>query len=198
MSVCSKKSEMGIGTLILFIAMILVAAIAAGVLIQTASSLQSKALETGKRSTIEVSTALRTLLIYGEDASVNRTIFKISHQIKNIAGGDSIKMEDTVISVDTSNMSSDLNFEYSNSSDLNDCESVSGKNFRIFYVKRGLNSVDGYIVLGDVIQICYVLPRYIGEDENLRINIVPKVGSVHSVSLMTPETMITKRVFLYP
>jgi flagellin FlaB len=65
----NRKAEMGIGTLIIFIAMILVAAIAAGVLIQTATSLQNKALLAGTRTKGQVSTAIQFLLVYAEDGS---------------------------------------------------------------------------------------------------------------------------------
>lgn len=194
----SKKGEMGIGTLILFIAMILVAAIAAAVLIQTASSLQSKALETGKRSTIEVSTGIRSLVIYGEDASVNRTILSLRQQIKLVAGSEPMKLSDTVLSIDTKNLSSNINYEVNDSYDQDFCQQASGNNYRIFYVKQGSGHIDGYIVVGDVVELCYNLPRYVGEDELVRVNLVPKVGSVHSVQMTTPGTMITKRVFLYP
>ena len=194
-----KKADMGIGTLILFIAMILVAAIAAGVLIQTATSLQSKALETGKRSTIEVSTAIRTLLMYGEDASTTRTISHLRQQIKLVAGADPIKFNDSVITVDTKNLSEDLSYEDAgNNYNLSTCEAANGTNYRIYYVKTGSGHIDGYVVVGDVVTLCYDLPRIVGEDEMIRTNFIPKVGAVHTVVLTTPGTMITKRVFLYP
>jgi flagellin-like protein len=193
-----KKADMGIGTLILFIAMILVAAIAAGVLIQTATSLQSKALETGKRSTVEVSTAIRTLLLYGEDASATRSISHLRQQIKLVAGADSIKFNDSVITVDTKNLSEDLSYEVANNYDLTTCEAATGNKYRTYYVKNGSGHTDGYIVVGDVVTLCYDLPRLVSEDELIRTNFIPKVGSVHSVVMTTPGTMITKRVFLYP
>ena len=57
---CKKqKGISGIGTLIIFIALILVAAVAAIVLLQTSESLQSRAVATGKESEQQVSTKLQ-------------------------------------------------------------------------------------------------------------------------------------------
>lgn len=189
----SKKAEMGIGTLILFIAMILVAAIAAGVLIQTATNLQSKALETGSRSTRQVSTAVGTVLVYGEDAS-DSSIDSIFQNVKLVAGSEPVKLNDSVISVDLNNASEDLTYSSTEACDA----SVASGSFAAKYLINASEHLAGYISVGDVVQLCYALPNPVGEDQNLRITFIPKVGSVMTIRAVTPEVMTTKRVFLYP
>ncbi|MFC7137037.1 archaellin/type IV pilin N-terminal domain-containing protein [Halobaculum litoreum] len=60
-----ERGQVGIGTLIVFIAMVLVAAIAAGVLINTAGFLQSKSQETGQQSSKQVSNRLQEVATVG-------------------------------------------------------------------------------------------------------------------------------------
>ena len=62
----SERGQVGIGTLVVFIAMVLVAAIAAGVLVNTAGFLQTKSEQTGQESTAQVSNRVQVVSAYAD------------------------------------------------------------------------------------------------------------------------------------
>ena len=64
-----RKAAQGIGTLIIFIALILVAAVAAGVLIQTAGSLQSKSLDVGRQTQEKITADIEVVQVYVTNTS---------------------------------------------------------------------------------------------------------------------------------
>ena len=74
MKVGEQRGQVGIGTLIVFIAMVLVAAIAAGVLIDTAGFLQSSAQETGSESSKQVSDRVQVVITTGAVGNVTAKV----------------------------------------------------------------------------------------------------------------------------
>jgi archaeal flagellin FlaB len=179
---------MGVGTLIIFIALLLVAAVAAGVLLQTAGSLQQKALSTGTQATGQISTNAVTLEVSGVDGTASLTNF--SSIMKLAPGSDPIKIDEVTYTLNTKNTTT--TYTYSG----NDSFSVS--TFGIEYLQTGTNYQEGVLVRGDVIRLTVQAPRPVTAGEDVRISFIPKTGTMTLTMFTVPDVISTQRVYLYP
>jgi flagellin FlaB len=94
----NDRGQVGIGTLIVFIAMVLVAAIAAGVLINTAGFLQSSAEESGEQSASQVTNRLQVVNAVGEDITDNGNgdeVTTVNLTVKKAPGADNVDLTTT-------------------------------------------------------------------------------------------------------
>ena len=98
----NDRGQVGIGTLIVFIAMVLVAAIAAGVLINTAGLLQDSAEQTGDESQSEVTDRLSiesvTGAINAEAANNQGGVVEVTTTVSPQAGAGPIDLNDLTLS----------------------------------------------------------------------------------------------------
>ena len=91
-----ERGQVGIGTLIVFIAMVLVAAIAAGVLINTAGFLQTQAEATGEESTSQVSDRLQIVSTSG-DVDSSQKIENLTFIVATSPGSGAVDLNQTTV-----------------------------------------------------------------------------------------------------
>lgn len=292
-----KKAEMGVGTLIIFIALLLVAAVAAGVIIQSAISMQEKALTTSDQAKGQIATYVSSVAIYGLDGR-DRNIEWFEQIMKLAPGSDPIKLEDSLVIITLHDSSATLHYRgVGNTYDLSttgymtnqieelgalsnetayelqnndldddglvdsvyvshtgvitfnlssgveftvdgiDCSPASaditgtyavnngyirtveasgicGNNsvdegvititptnrgrgyFAVEYLQTGPNHIEGTLQHGDQVQLYMQPPRDIGENENVRITFIPKLGTPTYIEFTTPDVIATERVSL--
>ena len=86
------RGQVDIGTLIVFIAMVLVAAIAAGVLISTAGFLQAQAQQTGEEIAAEVSNIVQIEQVVGEGNTSDGQIDILNVSVRLAAGFNPVNL----------------------------------------------------------------------------------------------------------
>ena len=91
-----ERGQVGIGTLIVFIAMVLVAAIAAGVLINTAGFLQTQAEATGEESTSQVSDRLQVVSQAG-NVTDSQTVDELDIVLARAPGASNVDLNETTV-----------------------------------------------------------------------------------------------------
>jgi flagellin FlaB len=85
------RGQVGIGTLIVFIALVLVAAIAAGVLINVAGLLQEQGENTGEESVEEVSNQVVVTSTYAE-TNGDGNVTQVNFHVRKASGSDDIDL----------------------------------------------------------------------------------------------------------
>ncbi len=199
-----EEGAMGVGTLIVFIAMVLVAAVAASVLIDTANKLQQQAQKTGDQAIQEVSTAFTVKDVFawngGSDSSASGEIGNITLKVGLAAGAPAQDLNQTVIQV--SNYTGEANLvALSTDSEDPDSNQANGVHYDWTQIIEQEGDKDQYLEQGDIynitINVYDALPGdHIGTQEEINIDIMPKHGTPTYERITTPAVINTKIVDL--
>jgi archaellin len=170
----NKKAETGL--MILFIAMILVASIAATVFFQTATSLQNKALQTGKAVRQVVNS--KAVVIGTSRYNITNISTEYRIKLKLTAGSDAINLQKSLLSLTSDD--GELELLYSpGRCEYNQVEGYySDTTYKngSFAVRHIIGSKTGYLFPGDIIEVCFIFIKFSSSDKITSAAFVPSTG----------------------
>ena len=103
-----EEASIGIGSLIIFIAMVLVAGIAASVMIQTMNSLEQQAMTTGQETIRDISSGLR--VTHESGYSNGSKITQLAISVNTIAGSEGVDLGHAYLLLSDTNKQVILNY----------------------------------------------------------------------------------------
>lgn len=203
------KAAIGIGALIIFISMILVAGIAANVLIQTMGGLQEKALQTGEETIRDISGGLKVTHISGYANSTKINLLAI---FVTPTASDSIDLTNTYISISETTANTILNYDSNTFS-----SSATNGLFNTLNTSNLTATTYGLIVIRDIDSSCSSTNPIIDDNDlavlvintsecfsgigkNVEVfgNIYPEYGMSGVISFITPSSYVDTIIELQP
>ncbi|WJK62867.1 archaellin/type IV pilin N-terminal domain-containing protein [Halobacterium salinarum] len=179
-----ERGQVGIGTLIVFIAMVLVAAIAAGVLINTAGYLQSKGSATGEEASAQVSNRINIVSAYGNVNS--EKVDYVNLTVRQAAGADNINLTKSTIQWIGPDKATTLTYSSNSPSSL-------GENFTTESIKG--SSADVLVEQSDRIKVIMYasgVSSTLGSGEEVQLTVTTQYGSKTTYWAHVPESLKDK------
>jgi len=206
----NKKASIGIGSMIIFIAMILVAGVTASVMIQTMNSLQQQALKTGEETVRDISSGLKVTHVTGYHNGSKIT--QIAIFLVPLAGSSEINM--TYADISLSDTASHVILSCNNS-----CfsSSISNGLFNTLNASNLTATTYGIMVVRDIDGSCSSATLTINDEDLIILlvntskcfsgistrteifgEVIPEYGINGIISFTTPSTYINTIIDLQP
>lgn len=168
------SGEVGVGTLIVFIAMVLVAAVAAAVIIGTAGSLQQRAQTTGKEATQDVSSNLKVISIDGIRNTTSDNVFTLRFKLTLQAGSVDVDLSDMVL-------------RFSDGATVRNYQLGGTYAFTATWV-RG-TGIDNVMKAGDLVELELTrIDAEIAPRGDFELNFIPQTGQAVYLDVRMPPT----------
>jgi len=171
------NADIGIGALIIFIAMIMVAGVTASVMIQTMTSLQQQAIKTSEETLKDISSGLKVTHVSGYIS--NSTITQLAFFVSTTAASDDIDLTYGILSLSDSTKKVILNY-------TKECfsSSVSNGLFGTLNANNLTSSRYGVMVIRDIDGSCNILKPVIN-DEDLVVLLVNTTACFSGIGTRT-------------
>jgi flagellin FlaB len=199
------RGQVGIGTLIVFIAMVLVAAIAAGVLINTAGFLQSSAEESGTGASEQTTNRIELAGSVTGQVSGSDTVNQVTMNVKREAGSGNIDLSDATIQWVGPDGVTTLTAGATDGASAS--ASASNAEFGINTVKDDGTSIEDNAVLDDDTDVAAIVVALSGTTdaldtmepgESATMTVTTDAGGETEVRVSVPDTLQGSAVTLSP
>jgi flagellin FlaB len=176
-----KRAEMGVGTMIIFIAMVLVAAVAASVLISTANKVREQAQNTGDQAINNVASGFVVQDVTGTVNAGNTSITDLTIQMRLQAGSPMMNMDLVSIQYVSGAANNQLAFAENASG------AAAGSKYGSTHTGSAPWTNGNHVVQqGDMVTIT-ITGLTLGYSASATVKIVPAYGSSTLISFVTPS-----------
>jgi flagellin FlaB len=180
----SSEAQVGIGTLIIFLGMVVVSAVAAGVILRTSSMVESKASLTSSDASNEVITGLKVTEVVGYSSN-SRNITSIGLTLELVSGSMDIRYDDILLAYYTGDVYlSGILHELSPNAGVN--------NYSVTFIR---NKTSDYILeRGEIAQIWFDLEdnpnvEPLPQSKEFSITIIPLGGQATGITKYVPRAI---------